>query len=137
MLYSYSCICKGKDKGCHVCEGTGMVKKSTPTHQKLVISKRAKKTDNLYSISVRALDTNGGRSAKINKTQQPHQGLIKAVKAPAYRGTSTPNSSPDQNSAPAQNEKSLDAKNGWHALRDHGQFGSYPSHDDMGDESAP
>ena len=34
-------------------------------------------------------------------------------------------------------EGSLDSKNGWHAFRDHGQFGSYPSHDDKGDESAP
>lgn len=32
---------------------------------------------------------------------------------------------------------SLDAKKHWgHSFRDHGQFGSYPSHDDMDDESS-
>lgn len=36
----------------------------------------------------------------------------------------------------ASQEQRLDAKRYWgHSFRDHGQFGSYPSHDDMDDES--
>lgn len=37
----------------------------------------------------------------------------------------------------ANQEQQLDAKRYWgHSFRDHGQFGSYPSHDDMSDESS-
>lgn len=36
-----------------------------------------------------------------------------------------------------QHDGQLDAKRYWgHSFRDHGQFGSYPSHDDMDDESS-
>lgn len=55
---------------------------------------------------------------------------FRAEKKPAPALTTHPNPAP-------HSEKSLDANQGLHAFRDHGQFGSYPSHDDMGDESAP
>lgn len=50
------------------------------------------------------------------------------VPPPVERGSASPDS--------AAQEQRLDAKLYWgHSFRDHGQFGSYPSHDDMDDES--
>lgn len=58
---------------------------------------------------------------------------------PPKRGGNQPASRQRSKEAniPVSQEPQLDAKKHWgHAFRDHGQFGSYPAHDDMDDESS-
>lgn len=58
---------------------------------------------------------------------------------PLKRGGNQPASGQSSKEAniPVGQEPQLDAKKHWgHAFRDHGQFGSYPAHDDMDDESS-
>ena len=92
------------------------------------------------------------------KRLERHQVKVHAVVGKSSRGKSIPRlkqmrldgaksdvkikskrvGSPVPNEPVRDDDVRLDAKHQWgHTFRDNGQFGSYPSHDDMDDESSP
>jgi hypothetical protein len=64
--------------------------------------------------------------------------FVRSAYSPNFEEVRTDNVQPSlgQHSNAAINKQEEDAKFGWGSVyRDHGQFGSYPAHDDMGDDS--
>jgi len=62
---------------------------------------------------------------------------FKPPRSQRQQGASNRNEQSARNPGNVNQGPTLDAKKHWgHSFRDHGQFGSYPSHDDMDDESS-
>lgn len=79
-----------------------------------------------------ALDLQAPRSLEQNRAEHNRAKNNRATPGRAPTAVEKDTTSPDS----ANQEQRLDAKRYWgHSFRDHGQFGSYPSHDDMDDES--